>query len=84
MNCAAMSAQAGMTDRRLFDIQMQIKKQISILLFLCVSWLKISCLGATGWLVMITLRDCMAFCGLTEKEVLAIAEHEHVPEIAPA
>ena len=24
----------------------------------------------------------MAFCGLTEKEVLAIAEHEHMPEIA--
>jgi hypothetical protein len=31
---------------------------------------------------MITLQDCIAFCGLTEAEVLAIAEHEHVPEIA--
>jgi hypothetical protein len=31
---------------------------------------------------MITLEDCIAFCGLTEEEVLAIAEHEHVPEIA--
>ncbi len=31
---------------------------------------------------MITLEDCIAFCGLTEDEVLAIAEHEHVPEVA--
>ena len=31
---------------------------------------------------MITLEDCVAFCGLTETEVLAIAEHEHMPEIA--
>lgn len=31
---------------------------------------------------MITLEDCLAFCGLTEEEVLAIAEHEHLPEIA--
>jgi hypothetical protein len=33
---------------------------------------------------MITLEDCIAFCGLTESEVLAIAEHEHLPEIAAA
>ena len=33
---------------------------------------------------MISLQDCIALCGLTEKEVLAIAEHEHVPEIAAA
>ncbi len=33
---------------------------------------------------MITLDDCIAFSGLTEAEVLAIAEHEHVPEIAAA
>lgn len=33
---------------------------------------------------MITLEDCIAFCGLTEKEVLSIAEHEHIPEIAAA
>ncbi len=33
---------------------------------------------------MITLDDCIAMCGLTEEEVLAIAEHEHVPEIAAA
>ena len=26
----------------------------------------------------------MALCGLTEQEVLAIAEHEHLPEIAAA
>ena len=31
---------------------------------------------------MITLEDCIAFCGLTEEEVLAIAEHEHMPKIA--
>jgi hypothetical protein len=31
---------------------------------------------------MITLEDCVAFSGLTEEEVLAIAEHEHMPEIA--
>ena len=29
---------------------------------------------------MITLEDCIAFCGLTEEEVLAIAEHEHLPK----
>ena len=33
---------------------------------------------------MITIEDCVAFCGLTEEEVLAIAEHEHMPEIAAA
>lgn len=33
---------------------------------------------------MITIDDCIAMCGLTEEEVLAIAEHEHVPEIAAA
>ena len=31
---------------------------------------------------MITLNDCIALCGLTEEEVFAIAEHEHLPEIA--
>jgi hypothetical protein len=31
---------------------------------------------------MITLEDCIALCGLSEQEVLAIAEHEHIPEIA--
>jgi hypothetical protein len=33
---------------------------------------------------MITLQDCIALCGLSETEVLAIAEHEHVPEIVAA
>jgi hypothetical protein len=33
---------------------------------------------------MITLEDCIAMCGLTEAEILAIAEHEHIPEIAAA
>jgi len=33
---------------------------------------------------MITLEDCVALCGLTEEEVLAVAEHEHLPEIAAA
>lgn len=30
---------------------------------------------------MITLEDCLAFSGLTEEEVDAIAEHEHLPEM---
>jgi hypothetical protein len=33
---------------------------------------------------MITLQDCIALCDLSEAEVLAIAEHEHIPEIAAA
>jgi hypothetical protein len=33
---------------------------------------------------VIGLEDCIALCGLNEKEVMAIAEHEHVPEIAAA
>ena len=33
---------------------------------------------------MITLKDCIAFSGLTKAEVLAIAEHEHISEIAAA
>ena len=33
---------------------------------------------------MITMKDCIDMCGLTEKEVMAIAEHEHVPEMAAA
>lgn len=33
---------------------------------------------------MITIEDCIAMCGLTQDEVLAIAEHEHIPEIAAA
>ena len=33
---------------------------------------------------MISLEDCIAFCGLNEDEVAAISEHEHIPEIAAA
>lgn len=33
---------------------------------------------------MLTLEDCIALCGLTEEEVRAIAEHEHIPEVAAA
>ncbi len=33
---------------------------------------------------MISLHDCIGLCGLTEEEILAIAEHEHMPEIAAA
>ena len=33
---------------------------------------------------MITMKDCIDMCGLTQNEVMAIAEHEHVPEIAAA
>jgi hypothetical protein len=33
---------------------------------------------------MLSLEDCIALCGLSEDEVLAIAEHEHIPEIAAA
>ena len=31
---------------------------------------------------MITLNDCTALCGLTEREGTRIAEHEHLPEVA--
>jgi hypothetical protein len=33
---------------------------------------------------VISLADCIALCGLGEQEVAAIAEHEHIPEIAAA
>ena len=33
---------------------------------------------------MISLEDCIGLCGLSEAEVAAIAEHEHLPEIATA
>jgi hypothetical protein len=33
---------------------------------------------------VLTLEDCLALCDLTEDEVLAIAQHEHIPEIAAA
>jgi hypothetical protein len=31
---------------------------------------------------MITLEDCLGVCDLTEEEVLAIADYQHLPEIA--
>ena len=31
---------------------------------------------------MITLEDCIGLCGLTKEEVLAVAEHEHLPQVA--
>ena len=33
---------------------------------------------------MLCLEDCLALCDLSEEEVLAIAQHEHIPEIAAA
>lgn len=33
---------------------------------------------------MISLEDCLGLCGLTEVEVLALAEHEHIPEMVAA
>lgn len=31
---------------------------------------------------MLSFEDCLALCDLTEEEVLAIAQHEHIPEMA--
>jgi S-ribosylhomocysteine lyase LuxS involved in autoinducer biosynthesis len=31
---------------------------------------------------MLTIQDCIALSELTEEEILAIAEHEHIPEMA--
>ena len=31
---------------------------------------------------MISIEDCIALCGLTREQVLALAEHEHIPEIS--
>jgi ATP-dependent Lon protease len=33
---------------------------------------------------MISLEDCIELSGLTEDEVLAIARHEHIPDIVAA
>ena len=33
---------------------------------------------------MLTLEDCIGLSGLSEEEVLAIAQHEHIPQIAAA
>jgi len=31
---------------------------------------------------MLTFEDCLALCNLSEEEISAIAEHEHMPDIA--
>lgn len=31
---------------------------------------------------MLTYEDCLGLCDLTEEEIAAIAEHEHIPRIA--
>lgn len=31
---------------------------------------------------MLTIEDCISLCGLKEDEVLAIAEHQNIPEMA--
>lgn len=33
---------------------------------------------------MITLEDCIGLCGLDQDQIDAIAEHEHLPEVAAA
>lgn len=33
---------------------------------------------------MLTVEDCIALCELSEDEVLAIAQHEHIPAVAAA
>ena len=30
---------------------------------------------------MLTFEDCLALCNLSEEEISAIAEHEHLPDI---
>ena len=33
---------------------------------------------------MLSLEDCVALCELSEDEVLAIVQHDHIPEMAAA
>ena len=33
---------------------------------------------------MLTIQDCIDLCGLDEDEIEAIAQHEHLPDIAAA
>jgi hypothetical protein len=33
---------------------------------------------------MLTLQDCIGLCELTEEEINAIAQHEHIPDIIAA
>ncbi len=37
-----------------------------------------------GGLALLTLQECLEFCELTEDEIHAIAEHEHIPEVVAA
>lgn len=33
---------------------------------------------------MLTVKECLEFCDLTDDEISAIAEHEHVPDVVAA
>jgi len=33
---------------------------------------------------MLTIKDCLDLCACDEEEVLAVARHEHIPEIVAA
>jgi len=33
---------------------------------------------------MVTLTDCVAFCGLSEEELQLVADHEHLPLVVAA
>lgn len=33
---------------------------------------------------MLSIRDCLDYCDLTDEEVLLIAEHEDIPDAAAA
>jgi hypothetical protein len=47
--------------------------------------MSIEAIGLLGELrVMLTIEDCIALSGLSPEEVTALAEHEHMPEIAAA
>jgi aryl-alcohol dehydrogenase-like predicted oxidoreductase len=35
-------------------------------------------------MMMISLEDCIAMCGLEEEEIAAICEHEHIGEVPAA
>lgn len=39
-------------------------------------------LEAWRWPLSVTFEDCLGLCDLNEEQVLAIAEHEHIPAIA--
>ena len=33
---------------------------------------------------MLSIKDCVDYCELSEKEIQAIAEHEHIPQVLAA